>query len=154
MPTESGLERTVRRSISRASDLKHKRMHELFDELGLYPGQPRVLYALWDQDGPTQSELTARLNRSPSTITKTVQRMEKAGFVARRSDERDERISRVFLTDAGREIRPAVEEMWARLDRQIFNGFSAQDLSSFHDLLLRVCQNIENTPPSESEENQ
>jgi DNA-binding MarR family transcriptional regulator len=123
-------------------------MHELFDELGLYPGQPRVLYALWDEDGPTQSELTARLNRSPSTITKTVQRMEKAGFVVRRSDERDERISRVFLTEAGRDIRPAVEEVWTRLDRRIFDGFSAEELSLFHGFLLRVCQNIKDSSPS------
>lgn len=149
MHAESGLERTVRRSISRASDLKHRRMHELFDELGLYPGQPRVLYALWDEDGLTQSELTARLNRSPSTITKTVQRMEKAGFVVRRSDESDERISRVVLTDAGRDIRPAVEEVWTRLDRQIFDGFSAEELSSFHSFLLRVCQNLQDTPSSD-----
>ena len=151
MNTQPGLERTVRRSISRASDLKHKRVHELFNELGLYPGQTFVLYALWDRDGLTQSELTACLNRSPSTITKMVQRMEKAGFVVRRSDESDERISRVFLTDAGREIRPAVEEVWSRLDRQFFAGFSAQELSLFQDFLLRVCQNLENTAPSDRE---
>ena len=70
--------------------------------------------------------------------------MEKAGFVIRRSDDSDERISRVHLTDAGREIRPAVEEVWNRLDRQIFAGFSAQELALVHDFLLRVCQNIEN----------
>ena len=149
MPTESGLERTVRRSIARASDLKHRRLHELLDELGLYPGQTFVLYALWDRDGLTQSELTDRLNRSPSTITKMVQRMEKAGFVVRRSDQSDERISRVFLTGAGRDIRPVVEEVWARLDRQIFAGFSAQELSSFHDFLGRVCQNLQESAPSD-----
>ncbi len=144
MNTEPGLEHTIRRLISRASDLKHRRVHDLLDELGLYQGQAFVLYALWDQDGLTQSELTERLNRSPSTITKTVQRMEKAGFVVRRSDDSDERISRVCLIDAGRDIQAAVEDVWNRLDRQIFAGFNAQDLALFYDFLLRVCQNIEN----------
>ena len=144
MNTKPGLEHMVRRLISRARDLKHKRVHDLMDELGLYQGQAFVLYALWDQDGLTQSELTERLNRSPSTITKTVQRMEKAGFVERRSDDNDERISRVCLTDAGREIQSAVEEVWNRLDRQIFAGFNAQELALFHDFLLRICQNVEN----------
>lgn len=143
MSTEMELEQTVRRLISRTSDLKHKRVQDLMDELGLVQGQAFVLYALWDQDGQTQSELTERLSRSPSTITKTVQRMEKAGLVARRSDESDERISRVCLTDAGRDIRSAVEDLWNRLDRQIFAGFSAQELTLFHSYLLRVCQNIE-----------
>jgi DNA-binding MarR family transcriptional regulator len=145
MGQESKPERTVRRLISQASDLKHRRVHELLDELGLGRGQVFVLYALWEQDGITQSELTERLNRSPSTITKTVQRMEKAGFVKRCPDNRDERVSRVYLTDAGREIRPAVEEVWNRLDRQIFGGFSAQELALLRAFLLRVCQNIENT---------
>jgi DNA-binding MarR family transcriptional regulator len=144
MSQETKLERTVRQLISRASDLKHRRMHELLDELGLHQGQAFVLYALWEQDGITQSELTERLNRSPSTITKTVQRMEKAGFVKRCPDDSDERVSHVYLTDAGRNIRPAVEEAWNRLDRQIFAGFSPQELALFSDFLIRVCQNIEN----------
>jgi hypothetical protein len=43
MNTEPELEYTIRRLISRACDLKHKRVHALLDELGLYPGQPFVL---------------------------------------------------------------------------------------------------------------
>ena len=84
MNTEPGLERKIRRSIYRASDLQHKQVHNLFGELGLFPGQTFVLYALWDQDGLTQSELTARLNRSPSTITKKVQRMETPSSLVRK----------------------------------------------------------------------
>jgi DNA-binding MarR family transcriptional regulator len=143
MSQETELERTVRHLISRASDLKHRRVHELLDELGLYRGQPPVLRALWEQDGLTQSELTERLSRSPSTITKTVQRMEKAGFVRRCPDESDERISHVYLTHAGRAIRPAVEEVWNRLDQQLFAGFSAREMALFSDFLTRVCRNIE-----------
>ena len=143
MSQETELERTVRHLISRASDLKHRRVHQLLDELGLYRGQTPVLRALWEQDGLTQTELTARLTRSPSTITKTVQRLEKAGFVQRCPDESDERISHVYLTDAGRVIRPAVEKVWIRLDRQLFAGFSPQELTQFSDFLVRVCRNVE-----------
>lgn len=143
MTQEGDLERTIRNSISRTSDLKHRRVHELLDELGLYRGQTPVLRALWAQDGLTQTELTERLKRSPSTVTKTVQRLEKAGFVQRCPDDSDERISRVFLTDAGRAIRPAVEEVWIRLDRQLFAGFSTQELDMFAHFLTRVCHNIE-----------
>jgi DNA-binding MarR family transcriptional regulator len=143
MTEDSQLRHTVRRLISRASELKHRRMHELLSELGLHRGEPWVLYALWEQDGIPQSALTERVNRSPSTITKTVQRMEKAGFVARCPDPHDERVSRVCLTEAGRDIRPAVEEVWQRLDQQVFSGFSVQELAMLHDLLARICRNFE-----------
>ena len=142
MSPEAELQRTVRHLISKASDLKHRRVHELLDELGLYRGQIPVLRALWEQDGLTQTELTERLSRSPSTITKTVQRMEKAGFAVRGPDDSDERVSRVFLTAAGRAVRPAVEEMWNKLDRQLFAGFSAQEMAQFSEFLTRVCRNI------------
>jgi len=38
--------------------------------------------------------------------------MEKAGFIERRDDPEDERISRVYLTDAGRDVRSEVEAVW------------------------------------------
>ena len=67
---------------------KFQCMHDKLDALGLYHGQPSVLNALWAREGMTQSELCDALNRSPSTITKMIQRMEKAGFVERRDDPR------------------------------------------------------------------
>jgi DNA-binding MarR family transcriptional regulator len=143
MDHETGLERTIRHLISRTSDLKHRRVRALLDELGLYRGQTPVLRALWAQDGLTQSELRERLKRSPSTITKTVQRLEKAGFVRRGPDDSDERISHVHLTDAGRAIRPAVEEVWRKLDRQLFAGISTQELALLADFLTRICRNLE-----------
>ena len=77
--------------LDKVGGLRHRRMHELLDELGLYHGQPAMLRALWARDGLTHSTLAEELNKSPATITKTVKRMEKAGFVERRPDPRDER---------------------------------------------------------------
>ena len=97
--------------LNKVCGLRHRRMHELLCGLGLYRGQPAMLNALWAQDGLTHSCLAERLNKSPATITKTVKRMERAGFVVRRADPRDERLSLVYLTDAGRDIQSAVEEV-------------------------------------------
>jgi DNA-binding MarR family transcriptional regulator len=129
--------------LVRVCGLKHRRMHELLDELGLYQGQPSMLRALWEQDGLTQSELAARLERSPSTITKTVKRMEKAGFVARRADPRDERISHVVLTAAGRSVQAAVEGVWQRFEEEAFAGLEEGELDLLRELLLCICHNIE-----------
>jgi len=141
MAGESTLESTAD-LLSKVCGLKHRRMHELLDDLGLYSGQPSVLRALWEQDGMTQSELTEQLNRSPSTITKTVKRMEKAGFVERRADPRDERVSHVYLTDTGRSVKAALEDVWRAFEEQAFAEFSAQELALLRDLLHRICRNI------------
>jgi DNA-binding MarR family transcriptional regulator len=131
--------------LSKVCGLRHRRMHELLDSLGLYRGQPSMLNALWAQDGMTHSQLAERLSKSPATITKTVKRMEKTGFVERRPDPHDERLSRVYLTCAGRDIRASVEDVWRSFEEQAFAGLSQEELAVLRSALLRVCQNIKCT---------
>jgi DNA-binding MarR family transcriptional regulator len=128
--------------LNKVCGFRHRRMHELLDELGLYHGQPAMLRALWAGDGVTHSALATQLNKSPATITKTVKRMEKAGFVERKPDPRDERLSRVYLTAAGRDVQAAVEEVWQAFELQAFAGFGEQEMATLRSLLERVCQNI------------
>ncbi len=135
--------------LSRVCEQKHRRMHERLDALGLYRGQPSMLRALWREDGMTHSELAEQLDRCPATITKMVQRMEKAGFVERRSDPSDERLSRVYLTPVGRTIRSAVEDVWAALEEQVVAGFTAAEVALLRSLLARVCRNIAAEPCAE-----
>ena len=42
-------------------------------------------------------------------MEKMIQRMERSGFVERRSDPEDERLSRVYLTERGRALQKPVQ---------------------------------------------
>jgi DNA-binding MarR family transcriptional regulator len=133
--------------------LHHARIHTLLEELGLYRGQPPMLFALWEREGATHGELAARLHVKPATITKMITRMEKAGFVERRSDPQDQRVSRVYLTDAGRSIRARVEQVWRTLEEEIFEGFSTEECDLLQRLFLQMRENLERVaggkPPCE-----
>jgi DNA-binding MarR family transcriptional regulator len=118
------------------------RVHAAMDEIGLYGGQQFVLSALWEEEGITHSELAERMHVQPATITNALKRMERAGFVERRHDAEDQRVSRVYLTDAGRDIRDAVEQVWGDLDADAFDGFTAEDHAVLRRLLLRVRENL------------
>ena len=122
--------------------LHHARAHTLLEELGLYRGQPPVLFALWEQEGATHGELAARLHVKPATITKMLKRMEKAGFVERRSDPADQRVSRVYLTDAGRSIRNEVEQVWRTLEDETFVGFSLEERVLLRRFFLQMRDNL------------
>jgi DNA-binding MarR family transcriptional regulator len=122
--------------------LHHARAHTLLEEFGLYRGQPPMLFALWEQEGLTHSELAARLHVRPSTITKMINRMEKAGFVRRRSDPEDQRVSRVYLTDAGRSIQNEVERVWHTLEDETFVGFSLEERVLLRRFLLQMRDNL------------
>ena len=122
--------------------LHHTRAHQLFEALGLYRGQPPVLRILWDDEGLSQAELAARLKLAPATITRMLQRMEKSGFIQRRPDTSDQRISRVYLTQAGRMVKSQVEVVWATMERECFANLSPQELASLRQGLTQVRQNL------------
>ena len=49
--------------------LHYIRTHTVLEEIGVYRGQPPVLFHLQIQDGLSHSELGRRLQVSPATIT-------------------------------------------------------------------------------------
>jgi DNA-binding MarR family transcriptional regulator len=115
----------------------------LLESLGLYHGQPRMLRALWEREGQTHSELAARLHVQPATVTKMVQRMEKAGFVSRQDDPHDHRVSRVYLTEEGHAVQAQVETVWRTLERETLHGLDAQEQAALHRYLFQVRENLQ-----------
>jgi DNA-binding MarR family transcriptional regulator len=68
--------------------------------------------------------------------------MEKAGLVERRRDTEDERVSRVYLTEAGRDMRSKVEDTFRNFEAQAFAGLSEEEVATLRALLLRVQNNL------------
>ncbi len=122
--------------------LHHIRAHQLLEAIGLYRGQPPVLHALWKQEGLTHKELAALLGIKPATITKMLQRMEKSGFIQRRQDEMDQRVSRVYLTEAGRLIQSQVEDIWKQMEAETFAHFTAEERLSLRRFLDQLRENL------------
>jgi len=129
-------------AIGRLCHLQHNRVHDLMDDLGLYRGQGRALDVLWRQDGCTHGDLARALGVQPATVSKMIQRMERAGFVERRADPDDQRVSRVFLTEAGRQVKQQVDARFDQLEREAIEGLSAQDVLALHRLLTRLRDNL------------
>jgi MarR family transcriptional regulator, organic hydroperoxide resistance regulator len=122
--------------------LHRTRAHQLLEALGLYQGQPPVLRALWQQEGLTQREIAQQLKIAPATVTKMLQRMEKTGFIQRRSDPDDQRVTRVYLTDAGRDVQSAVEEVFQTLEAETFANLTLEERLLLRRLLLQLRQNL------------
>ncbi|MGQ9681975.1 MAG: MarR family winged helix-turn-helix transcriptional regulator [Anaerolineae bacterium] len=128
--------------FAQVSRLHHARAHEHLEALGLYHGQPPVLRALWEQEGLTHTELAERLRVTPATMSRMLQRMERAGFVLRRPDAVDQRISRVYLTEAGRNVEEEVRRVVRTMDAESFAGLAPEERETLRALLLRVRDNL------------
>ena len=128
--------------IGRMCKLMRSRIHAMFEDIGLHRGQHFVLHALWKNEGITHSELAAQSSVQPATISNALKRMEKAGLVERRRDTEDERVSRVYLTEAGRDIRGKVEDTFREFETQALAGLSKEEVASLRDLLGKVQENL------------
>jgi DNA-binding MarR family transcriptional regulator len=100
--------------LAQVCRLHYERASVRLRALGLYRGQPSLLFRLHEQDGQTLTDLAAQLGVAPATMTKMTQRMERAGFLERRPDAHDQRVSHVYLTEAGRAVQA---EMMAAIRR-------------------------------------
>ncbi|MEY9931876.1 DNA-binding MarR family transcriptional regulator [Catenulispora sp. GP43] len=87
--------------------------------LGLHLGQNHILALLWEQDGRTPGEIAAALNVTTPTVVKAATRMSTAGLLTRRRDLHDNRLVRLWLTDAGRALQEPVERDREALEEQL-----------------------------------
>lgn len=140
--SQSSDSETLDTLFAQACKLKHARVQGLLEEIGLYPGQPAVLRALWAQDGLTHTDLARALQVQPATITKMINRMEKNGFVRRRQDADDQRVSRVYLTEAGRAVQEDVRQVWHRLEQEAFDGFTLEERVLLRRFFLHIHANL------------
>lgn len=111
--------------------------------IGVHPGQEFLLEQLWRHDGLAQAEIAARAGVEPPTISRMVQRLERADFVERRADAFDGRVQRVWLTAAGRAARPRVHHAWDELEMTALAGLDAADRESLSGLLDHVRRNLQ-----------
>lgn len=111
-------------------------------ETGLYAGQDGVILALSDRDGQTTGQLAQALGVKPPTMTRTVGRMEAQGFLIRRDDAGDGRLSKVYLTEAGRNAVEAISASVAACDRQAAAGLSGKEVKALIRLLKTVETNL------------
>jgi len=132
----------INRLLIQVSRLHFKRLHTMMETIGLHRGQPPLLHILWEEEGHTQSDLAARLHIQPATVTKMLQRMEQAGFVERRPDPEDQRVSRVYLTEAGRTIRTDVCRVNRQIGEELAAGFTPEEEAQFTQLLGQVRENL------------
>lgn len=99
---------------------------EAWVELGLTMTQLRVLFILRVEGGASARSLADRLNVTPSTLTRIVDRLVGQGLVRRTVGEEDRRLVRHCLTEAGasaveeleRAGRVRMNEVFGRLSRE------------------------------------
>lgn len=93
--------------------------------------------------GPVRlTELAGALGLDPSSVSRQVSAVERAGYVRREADPDDGRATRLVLTDKGHQAAASVQEKRAQALKVLTPGWSDSDHEELAALLARLNHDV------------
>ena len=129
-----------------------RRIRRHFRGTNLHWGLRRILQRLWLQDGLSQKELSDAVGSSEASISNMLKHLVAGGWVERRQDDYDYRISRVFLTAKGAAVRDAIVEDLQDLDEAVRAGLGSSEAQQLETLLEKAAEALREATPDEGVE--
>jgi len=111
---------------------------EEFEGYDLTPQQFGLLGFLWQEDGLTQSELSAKSQIDRTTMGGLIDRLEKEGLVVRRSHPEDRRAYRISLTEQGKALQQELTPLAAATQAKLTAKLDPQEVETLKSLLEKL----------------
>ena len=90
-----------------------------------------------------QKDIEKEFRISRATATNTLQVMEKNGLIVRKSQDKDARLKRIFMTEGAEKNHMKVEAHMKRMDEGMLRGMSEKDVKELTRLLAVIMDNLE-----------
>ena len=129
-------------AMHRLELLRRIKARGLMASSGLHPGQPRMLEYILAHPGCTQKEAADELDVTPASAAASLKRLEKAGYVRRRPDQRDARRNQLYITDAGMRQMEENRRRFEDLDQKMFSGMTEDEVAAFRRACEKMFDNL------------
>jgi len=110
---------------------------------GVTRGQWYFLRVLWNEDGLTQRELSARVGMMEPTTVIALRGMEKSGLIRRLRSRDDKRRSHVWLTPKAQRMRKGLLALARGITEEAQEGISRGDLLRFRRVIACMTANLD-----------
>ena len=137
------LDRHVFFWMTQAIAARDRRLAGEMKNFGLRVPEWRALAALYARRRCTMSELSDLSSIDRTTLTRTVDRMEAAGWVARLTDARDARVTRLAPTAAGERLFQRIWPAVQQLNRAALEGLPAGTADMLRQSLEQMKTNLD-----------
>ena len=101
-----------------------------------------IVFNLSHGDGKTQLEIANHIHLKPPTVSVALAKLEKEGYIERKSDPMDARCTRVYLTEKGKSIHERAHSTIETLEANATKGLSDEEIKQLNLLLFKVRENI------------
>lgn len=129
--------RTADKSLELALD------SEIKERCKLTGGQWKVIIVLAIREGISQKDLADLISVESPTLVPIIDKMEKNGFLIRKSKPKDRRSNSIFLTKKSLELVETIVDTLLDFRSMITKGLSKHEIDSTRMVLLKMTQNID-----------
>lgn len=129
--------------LRRTNDMLDKLIHKDIKSYGLNVTEFAVLEVLYNRGEHTIQRIKERILIASSSTTYVVTNLEKKGYIQRRQDTKDKRVSYASLTDKGRAFMDEIFPNHANAIASVFSDLSEDDLQSLQKVLKRISTQSE-----------
>ena len=125
--------------------LRRQLLRPHFIELGLTvgQGQPRILKTLRSKGAMSQRELADLCVLDVTTMSRTLDKLEKMGLVKRTDNQECRRSWVISLTPSGEKKADKVIELFKMADEVFSDGMTAEEVERLYALMDVIEKNIE-----------
>lgn len=111
------------------------------DMADLEGARGRIIFALWGKDGVPIKTLCEKTSLDKSTLTGIIDRLERDGYVERKSSETDKRSTLISLTGKEQEFAKNIQKVSNQMNKIFYKGFSDDEIIQFEEMLARILEN-------------
>ena len=121
--------------------LMTKTYKPLLQALGLTYPQYLAMLVLWENDGITVSEISARMLTDPGSLTPLLKRLESEGLLQRVRSSQDERVVQLHPTAKGRALHGQAKALPACILKA--SGLTLEQLASLKEELVQLRSHLQ-----------
>ena len=111
-------------------------------DLGITFAQWLVLIRIGSKVGSTAAELCRAIEYDSGSMTRMLDRLEKAGLIYRERSSEDRRVVNLHLTKEGQDLYPRLTPVAISNHNQSLKGFTSDEVETLMGFLDRIVANL------------
>lgn len=128
-------------ALHSTSLLMTKAYKPLLQSIGLTYPQYLAMLVLWEGDGITVGDISARLLTDPGSLTPLLKRLEAEGLLTRTRSSADERVVELRLTEKGRSLQQQAERFPACILEA--SGQTLEQINALRDQIVALRDQLQ-----------
>lgn len=128
-------------TVNYISKIGKDNFRSVLSENGVFQGQDEILFLIMHKGGLKPSEIAKYLHTSLASISVSLKRLEKQGFIEKHSDENDARTSHIYINEKGRTAIKNIQKNLFDNHKRMLCGFSEEEVKQLRAYLDRVIFN-------------